>query len=190
MALKHFWIPRYIDKLLGLFSTLLSHVRISRMQLTRFLSLCTNHNFHHWQAVKQILRYVAGTTHFGIRFISNTDLTLCCFADADWGSDPSDRKSTSGFYIYLGSNLVTWSSKKQAVVSRSTTEAEFRSIASATTELSWMVSLLKELSLSPSAPTIYSDNLGAVLLTANPIFHSKTKHFALDVHYVRDHVRK
>jgi len=160
------------------------------MQLTRFLSLCTNHNFHHWQAVKQILRYVAGTTHFGIRFISNTDLTLCCFADADWGSDPSDRKSTSGFYIYLGSNLVTWSSKKQAVVSRSTTEAEFRSIASATTELSWMVSLLKELSLSPSAPTIYSDNLGAVLLTANPIFHSKTKHFALDVHYVRDHVRK
>jgi len=118
------------------------------------------------------------------------DLTLRCFADADWGSDPSDRKSTLGFCIYLGSNLVTWSSKKQAVVSRSTTEAEFRSIAFATTELSWIVSLLKELSLSPLAPTIYSDNLGAVLLTANPIFHSKTKHFALDVHYVRDHVRK
>jgi len=143
-----------------------------------------NPQIHHWKAVKRLLRYVAGTHAFGIRFTSSTNQSIHGFADADWGADIDDRKSTTGYCVYLGDNIVSWSSKKQKTVSRSSTEAESRSIASITIEISWLNTLLRELKLSHSTPVVYSDNLGSVLLTTNPIMHSKTKHFAMDVHFV------
>jgi len=95
-----------------------------------------NPQLHHWKAVKRILRYVAGTHSHGLRFTSCKSFSVHAFADADWGSDTDDRKSTTRFCIYLGSNLITWSSKKQHVVSRSSTKAESRSIAAVATDVS------------------------------------------------------
>ena len=79
----------------------------------------------HWRAVKRILRYVAGTLDFGlhIRRRPVADLSLVGFSDTDWASDGYDRKSTSGVCVFLGSNLVAWSSCKQHTVSRSSAEA-------------------------------------------------------------------
>lgn len=91
----------------------------------------------------------------------------------------------------MGSNLVCWSSKKQSVVSRSSTEAEYRCLVVVSTEISWLQSMLHELHiLLPSVPTIYYDNLGAVLLAANPILHSRKKHFELDLYFVHDKVHQ
>lgn len=87
----------------------------------------------HWKAVKWILRYLKGTIDHGLTLKHCTNLSLFGFADAYWGTDPDDRRSTSGYCIYFGSNPVSWCSKKQTTVSRSSTEAEFRSVASATT---------------------------------------------------------
>ena len=141
----------------------------------------------HWKAVKRILRYLGGSLHHGLRFHKVNDFRLLAFCDSDWGSDTDDRKSTSGFCIYLGSNLISWSSRKQHAVSRSSTEAEYRSMALALVEILWLQSLLSEMHIPCSSkPSIFCDNQGAVLLAANPVLHSKSKHFELDLYFVRD----
>ena len=143
----------------------------------------------HWKAVKRILRYLAGTSTHGLKFHKSNDFRILAFCDSDWGSDVDDRKSTSGHCVFFGSNLISWSSKKQSVVSRSSTEAEFRSLASVLTDISWLQSLLTELHVPCFAPpSVFCDNQGAVLLAANPILHSKTKHFELDLYFVHDKV--
>jgi Reverse transcriptase (RNA-dependent DNA polymerase) len=89
----------------------------------------------HWSAVKRILRYVAGTLQYGIQLFKDSNLQIHAYSDADWAGSIDDRRSTSGFCIYLGKNIISWQAKKQATVSRSSTEAEYRSLASACTEI-------------------------------------------------------
>jgi histone deacetylase 1/2 len=99
----------------------------------------------HWTAVKRILRYVKDTVNTGITFIKSPSIYLIAFSDADWAGCLDDRRSIEGFAIFFGPNLVSWSARKQATVSRSSTEAEYKSLANATTELIWVEALLGEL---------------------------------------------
>lgn len=147
---------------------------------------------HHWQAVKRILRYLAGSTTMGLLLTKSSNTRLSALCDADWASDPTDRRSTSGYCVYFGPNLIAWISKKQPVVSRSSTEAEYRALALVVTELTWLRSLLTELHfpLSKEPPIIYCDNQSTVSLSANPVLHSRTKHLELDLYFVREQVQK
>lgn len=139
----------------------------------------------HWTAVKRILRYLKHTIDHGFHFRRSNELTLSAFSDADWGGCPDDRRSTSGYCIFMGPNLISWSSKKQATVARSSTEVEYRGLSLATAELLWIHNLLQELNFPPSTPPIlWCDNLGATYLTVNPKFHARTKHVELDFHFV------
>ena len=145
----------------------------------------------HWQAVKRILRYLRGTLFHGIHIEPSTQLHLFAFCDADWGFDPDDRRSTTGFCIFLGGNIISWMSKKQASISRSSIKAEYRSLVATVAELTWLKSLLSELQVPlTQAPLIYCDNLSAVLMTANPVSHHRSKHFELDLHFVRENVAR
>ncbi|KAG8087751.1 hypothetical protein GUJ93_ZPchr0010g8326 [Zizania palustris] len=145
----------------------------------------------HWEAVKRILRYLKGTCYVGLKIRRSLSQGLSAFSDADWAGCPDDRRSTGGFAIFCGPNLVSWSSRKQSTISRSSTEAEYKALANATAELIWMESLLQELKVPLQCkPKLWCDNLGATYLTANPVFHARTKHIEIDVHFVRERVTR
>uniref|UniRef100_A0A2N9JA74 Reverse transcriptase Ty1/copia-type domain-containing protein n=1 Tax=Fagus sylvatica TaxID=28930 RepID=A0A2N9JA74_FAGSY len=129
----------------------------------------------HLSAAKRILRYIKGTLFHGIAFTPGP-LTLSVYSDADWAGDPDDRRSTSGLLVYLGSNPITWSAKKQATVSRSSTESEYRALATASAEVCWLRTLLKDLGIYLSQPPIlWCDNVSALAIASNPVFHARTK---------------
>ncbi|WVZ95958.1 hypothetical protein U9M48_041658, partial [Paspalum notatum var. saurae] len=141
----------------------------------------------HWRAVKRILRYIRGTLSVGLKIKKSCSKLLSAFADADWACCPDDRKSIGGFAVFFGSNLISWSARKQATVSRSSTEAEYKALANATAELMWVQKLLEELRIPhPPAARLWCDNIGARYLSANLVFHARTKHIEIDYHFVRE----
>ena len=143
----------------------------------------------HWAAVKRILRYLKQCVRLGIKINKSMSTLVSGYSDADWAGSLDDRRSTGGFAIFLGSNLVSWSARKQATVSRSSTESEYKAIANATAEIMWVQILLKELRIkSPPAARLWCDNIGAKYLSANPVFHARTKHIEVDYHFVRERV--
>ncbi|XP_072056283.1 uncharacterized protein [Arachis hypogaea] len=143
----------------------------------------------HWKAVKRILRYLAGTIEFGLEIPRSSDFRILTFCDSDWTTDPVDRRSTTGYYIFLGVNLINWSSRKQTAVARSSAEAEFRALADAMTDTMWLQKLLHEMHIPAGLPpTLFCDNQSTMLMSQNPILHSRSKHFEIDLHFVRHRV--
>ncbi|CAL2245419.1 unnamed protein product [Prunus armeniaca] len=140
----------------------------------------------HFDLVKRILRYIQGTIQYGIHFTTGP-WHLQAYSDADWAGDLNTRRSTTGFVIFLGNNPISWQSKKQGSVSRSSTEAEYRALANTAADLAWIRQVLLDLKVClPEPPTISCDNLSALALSSNPIYHSRIKHLDIDFHFVRE----
>ncbi|KAI4339020.1 hypothetical protein MLD38_024008 [Melastoma candidum] len=147
-------------------------------QLSQFIQCPT---VVHLQAARRILRYLNGSAALGLPLNATDTTRLVTFADADWAACPTTRRSTTGYAVYLGSTLISWRSKKQPTVARSSTEAEYRAMAYAVAETNWLSSLARELHISLSRPLLVCcDNLGATYLAANPIQHNRTKHMDID----------
>ena len=116
----------------------------------------------HLIATKRILRYVNGTLHYGV-FLQLGPLSLSTFSNSDWAKDPFDRRSITGYMVYLGYNPITWSAKKQETISRSSTKPEYRALATTTAELSWLCQVLKDLGVFPLL------NSGVIMLLHLPL---------------------
>jgi hypothetical protein len=142
----------------------------------------------HWTAAKRVLRYLKGTIDHGLWYTKGS-LHLQAFCDSDWAGNPDDRRSTTGIGIVLGSSLISWTAKKQSVVARSSTEAEYRAMALATTDLFWLRMLFKDLGIPLfSTPHLWCDNIRALALASNPVYHARTKHIEVDYHFIRETV--
>ncbi|WOH09590.1 hypothetical protein DCAR_0729048 [Daucus carota subsp. sativus] len=140
----------------------------------------------HMSALKRIIRYVQGTLDQGLHLYPSSVSSLVSYTDADWGGCPDTRRSTSGYCVFLGDNLLSWSSKRQPTLSLSSAEAEYRGMAKVVSESCWLRNLLLELHCPVQKATlVYCDNASAVYLSGNPVQHQRTKHIEMDIHFVR-----
>ena len=147
----------------------------------------------HWQGIKRVLRYVKGTTNYGLYFdcSKNESFSLYGYSDADWAGDISTRKSTSGYSFTLGGAKISWKSKRQSIVALSTTEAEYVALCHAAQEVVWLRRLLASVNLVQAEPTkVHEDNQGTMALSRNPKSHPRTKHIDIKFHYVREVIEK
>jgi len=139
--------------------------------------------------VQRILRYLKSTISYGLLLCRSSSHILQAYSDANWAGCPNNRKSTGGFCVFLGPNLISWSSRKQRTVLRSSNESEYRTFATTIAELILLQSMLHNLGLYlPLPPTLRCDNIGTTYLSANPAFYARTKHIEIDFHFVRDKV--
>ena len=143
----------------------------------------------HLEAVYRILRYLKMTPGLGLHFRKYNNRDLEVYTDASWAGELTDRRSTSGYCTYVWGNLVTWRSKKQSVVSRSSTESEYRALALGICEGMWIKRLMNELRLeSPESFKMYSDSQAAISIAKNPVHHDRTKHVEIDRHFISEKV--
>ncbi|XP_047326610.1 uncharacterized mitochondrial protein AtMg00810-like [Impatiens glandulifera] len=140
----------------------------------------------HFAAAKRILRYLKGTKTQGIEFKKESKCKLVGYTDSDWAGSIDDRKSTSGYIFCLGSNVISWSSRKQKFVALSSAEAEYIACIDAACEAVWLQRILKDMKFEQCEPTIiHCDNMSSIAMTKNPIFHARSKHIELRYHFIR-----
>ncbi|XP_071700135.1 uncharacterized mitochondrial protein AtMg00810-like [Rutidosis leptorrhynchoides] len=145
----------------------------------------------HMFSLKRIVRYLIGTPTLGLHIQKSKMPSLVVFTDANWGGCPDTRRSTSSYCVYYGDNLISWSSKRQATLSRSSAEAEYWGVANVGAESCWLRNLLLELKCPTTKATlVFCDNISAIYLAGNPVQHQHKKHIELEIHFVREKVTK
>ncbi|XP_040947303.1 uncharacterized mitochondrial protein AtMg00810-like [Gossypium hirsutum] len=155
-------------------------------QLSQFMDKPIN---QHLQAAHRILRYLKACPSNGLFYPSSSPLDLRAFSDSDWAGCLESRRSITGFCIFLGNLLISWKSKKQPTVSRSSSEAEYRALASTVYEVQWLHYLLHDLGTTlVRATPLFCDNNSTIQIANNPTFHEHTKHIEIDCHIVREKV--
>jgi hypothetical protein len=157
-------------------------------QLSRFSA---NPTENHKSAVKRVFRYLKGSINQGLVFDSaNWDQGLLGYTVANWGRD-NDRQSTGGYAFMLFGTIITWSSKRQTTVALSSCEAEYIAETEAAKKTIWLGQLLDSLTnMRPVAVKILGDNRGALALTKNPEYHSRTKYIDICYHFIRHKVEE
>lgn len=146
----------------------------------------------HFTSMKRILKYLQGTVSKGLFYkFGKSPTYVSAYCDADWAGEINHKRSTTRFIVYLGHCPISWQSKKQGSVSRSSTEAEYRALANTAVEISWIMHVLCDLQVKiPAPPLLKCDNLSAISLCANPVFHSRIKHLDNDFHFVTERVQR
>ena len=176
---------RMVGKLLYLNMTR-PDISYSVQQLSQFMQTPRS---PHFAAALHIIRYLKGTMDCGLFYSSSGSLSMHGFSDADWGTCAYSSRSLTGYCVFLGDSLISWKTKKQKVVSKSSTEAEYRSMSQTTSELVWIEALLNDLCVQVPQPIhLHCDNKSAQYIAEHTVFQERTKHLKLDCHYVREQV--
>lgn len=145
----------------------------------------------HWDAALRVVRYLKHSPGQGILLRSDSFLTLKVWCDADFGSCPLTRRSLTGWFIQLGNSPISWKTSKRETVSNSSAESEYRALSTTVKEVLWLKHLLSSLDITFSDPiSVHYDNMAAIHLAANPVFHERTKHIERDCYFIRDEIIK
>nr|CAD1839613.1 unnamed protein product [Ananas comosus var. bracteatus] len=156
--------------------------------LSQFMSSPT---VTHWEALRQILCYLKGAPGRDILYKNHEHSNIECFSYADWAGSKVDRRSTTRYCVFVEGNLVSWRSKKQSVVSRSSAESKYRAMAQSVSEVMWIQQLLDEVGLkNPQPIKLWCDNQAALHIAYNPVFHERTKHIEIDCHFIREKIQQ
>ncbi|KAK4342722.1 hypothetical protein RND71_038538 [Anisodus tanguticus] len=143
----------------------------------------------HMNALKRIIRYIQDTLDYDLHLYHSSTSTLVSYTDADRGGCPDTRRSTSGYCMFLGNNLISWFAKRQSTLSHSSAKAEYRGVANVVFESCWLRNLFLELHCPiQKATLVYCDNVSAIYLSGNPVKHQCTKHIEMDIHFIREKV--
>lgn len=143
----------------------------------------------HLQVAKHILRCIRKFPGLGLFFKEGEENRLQGYTDVDYGQDIDDRISVGAYIFFLGNSPISWNSKKQSSTSRSSCESEYRALAQCSCEAIWIHRLLKELKILDNKPTfLFCDNHSSIKLSYNPVFHEKSKHFEIDLHFTRQQI--
>jgi len=137
------------------------------------------------------MRYIKGTTTFGLFYSSSKKIEIVGYLDSDWGGDSDERKSTSGSCFMIEKTIFLWSSKKQSIVALSTCETEYVAATTSACQSVWLKNIMTQISFNLDVPIeIYVDNVSAINLEKNPVFHQRSKHIDIRYHFLRDQVGK
>lgn len=176
-----------IGSLLFLARTTRPDIAVAVNRLSQF---CCGYAEPHWQAAKDILRYLSGTIHLGLEFQPCEEITVQGYCDSDYATDKITRKSITGFVFLMNNTPISWLSQKQPIVAVSSTEAEFIALATAAKEAIWLRSFLQELGINSSHPMdLFVDNTSAIKLAHHQDFHQRSKHIDVRYHFVRNLVQ-
>ncbi|GJX24745.1 ribonuclease H-like domain-containing protein [Tanacetum coccineum] len=145
----------------------------------------------HLKIAFKILRYLKSCPGLGVHITQLSGMFLTAYSDVDWAKCVVIRKFVTGYCVFLNNSLVFWKSKKQNTLSKSSTEAEYRTLVSVTSEVIWILNFLKDLQIENLLPvSLHCDSNSAIKIAANPVFHERTKHLEIDLHFVREKVLK
>ncbi|CAM8911808.1 unnamed protein product [Rhodiola kirilowii] len=151
--------------------------------LSQFMSAPT---VDHLKAAKKLLRYIKQAPAQGLFFSASSKLALTAYCDADWAACPRTQRSTTGFYTLLSHSLISWKTKKQAIVSRSSAESKYRAMAAVCSEILWLMRLFLDMKAQVPTPiSLHCDNQAALHIAKNHVFHERTKHIELNCHLIR-----
>jgi len=142
----------------------------------------------HWDAFIRVLRYFKSSLGHGILLPVRNTVQMSVYCDSDWATCSMSRQSVTGYLVKLGDAPIYWKAKKQATLSRSSAEAEYRAMANATSEVVWIRNLLLSFGVSVPPARLYCDNQAAIHIANNPVFHERTKHVEVDCHFVRERI--
>jgi hypothetical protein len=156
----------------------------------RLSSYNSNPNEIHWKAAKRILKYLKKTDDLGLVFKNSNDCTLHGYSDSDWASDLDTRRSTTGYFVTLNRNPISWCSKRQNTIALSTAEAEYMGISETIKELIWIKKLLTDLKITDFKTELACDNQSAIQISKNPVFHQRTKHIDIRYHFIREKIQE
>jgi len=184
---KHLDFPKLAGSVLYLSTITRPDIAFAAGVLARYISKWST---EHYKAAKHLLRYLRGTSDLCLSYDHDAGKrTLLGYADADWGGCQDTRRSTTGYLFKTFGGITSWRARRQPTVSLSTAEAEYMASADAAKQASWLRLLLADLGYPQSDPTLlYNDNMGAILLSQNPVHHDRSKHISLRHHYLREQV--
>lgn len=144
----------------------------------------------HWNAARLILRYLRGTSSFGIQFSNSASKDLVAHVDSDFANDPDKSRSVSAYIIQFANGPVAWKSKLQSTVATSSVHAEYIALYDGVREIVWLRQLLKDLGFEQQSPTaVFEDNKGCISLCSNDRTDPRTKHINVKYHFNREQTK-
>ena len=172
----------------------LNYLIITRPDITHSISVLSQYisspTVNHWTVVEHILCYLKEAPRRKILYKKHGHPRIECFSDADWAGSKENKRSTSGYCVFVGRNLVSWKSKKRSVVSKSSAESDYPTMTQFVCEIMWIHQLLMEVSIKTSLLVkLWCDNQPSMHIASNPVFHERTKHIEIDCHFVREKIQ-